>query len=135
MRHLSNRYFTRVWIQGQLALSGLRSAEPGLGQPWRPLATGRRRRDRPGRAASAAICELAHGLKRARRVLAPVGGGRDERRDLRVERLHPRVRVSPAIVELVLDQLAQKRPQRRALEQERAGRHQETDRELYRVDR
>src|SRR5260370_7434291 len=48
-----HRYCTRKSAQGQLALGGLRSAEPGLGEPRRPLALGPRRdrgaRRRPGR--------------------------------------------------------------------------------------
>src|SRR5258708_25724202 len=46
-----HRYCTRKSAQGQLALGGLRSAEPGLGEPGRALALGPRRdRGAPPRA-------------------------------------------------------------------------------------
>src|SRR6266852_86026 len=126
-----DRYFTRVCAQGQLALGGFRSAEPGLGQPRRPLPTDRRRRKRPRRRAGAPIRELAHALEGDGGVFAPVvSRGGDYGRYLHVERFHARVGVRPAVIELVCDELAQERAQRGALEQERAGRDQETDRVL-----
>ena len=65
----------------------------------------------------------------------PVGRGGDQGRHRYVKRFHARIGVGPAVIELVFDQLTQERTQRRALEQERARRHQETDCELDRVDR
>src|SRR5262249_40332587 len=105
-----NRYFTRVSSQGQLALRGLRSAEPRLGQPWRPPAIQPGRRTLTRRQAGLAVRQPAYALERERGILAPVGSRRDQRRHVRVERLHARVRMRPAVVELVGDQLAQVRP-------------------------
>src|SRR5262245_19486516 len=129
-----DRYFTRVSTQGQLALRGLRSAEPGLGEPRRPLAIGGRRRNRSWWRARQAIGELAHALEGDRNVFAPVGGRPDNSGDLGVQRFHARIRVRPAVIELILDQLAQERTERRALEQQRPGRNQQPDRILHGID-
>src|SRR5438132_14433241 len=74
-------YFTRKSAEGQLALRGLRSAEPGLGQAWRALATGRQHRRGARRRAGQLVGHAPHAAGPRPRLLTLVGRPRDQRRD------------------------------------------------------
>src|SRR5437879_1219755 len=75
-----HRYFTRKSAEGQLALRGLRSAEPGLGQAWRALATGWQHRRGARRRAGQLVSHAPHAAERRRGLLTPVGSPGDARR-------------------------------------------------------
>src|SRR5437764_9629455 len=127
-------YFTRKAAEGQLALRGLRSAEPGLGQARRALATGRQHGRGARRRAGQLIGHAPHAAERRRGILTPVGGLGDERRDGPGEPVHPRVRMRPAVVERALRERPEVRREGPVLSQERARRHEEPDRVLYGID-
>src|SRR5258706_7515613 len=107
MRHLSDGYCTRDPAEGQLALGGLRSAEPRLGEPWRPLPACGRRWERLVLGAGGPAGQRPHAIERDCRVLPLGGRGGDRGRHLRMQHLHAGGPMRPSIVELVLHQRAQ----------------------------
>src|SRR5260370_3690019 len=84
-----HRYCTRKSAQGQLALGGLRSAEPGLGEPRRPLALGPRRDRGARRRAGRLVGEPPDAVERRARGLPPARGPPPPRRPRAAPPAHP----------------------------------------------
>src|SRR5262245_24188536 len=121
--------------EGHLALRGLRSAEPGLGESWRPRPVACRTcLCRPGRQPGGSIGKGAHTGERDRGVFMAVGRLGHEPGHVGLQAVHPGIGVGPPEVEAVVDEGTKVWLHGRAVEQERAWWHQKPDRILHGID-
>src|SRR5438445_278253 len=133
---LSDSYCTRLPAKGQLALGGLRSAEPRFGEPGRapPAGVEPSRHRGPRWLARRPLGQRPHAVERHGRGLGRLRRPGDRGLHGPLQSVHPRVRVGPPVVEVALDERAEEGAHGRAREQERARRHQEPDRVLDGID-
>src|SRR5205807_10481246 len=108
-RLLSDSYCTRLPAKGQLALGGLRSAEPRFGEPGRALPAGvePRRHRGPRWLARRLLGKRPHTVERQDWVLGRLRRPGDRGLHRLLQPVHPRVRVGPPVVEVALDERAE----------------------------
>src|ERR1044072_935902 len=117
--------------RAELALGGLRSAEPRLGEPRGNRPLGRRQPHPTGAGATGTVRrEPVQPRDRRRGIFPLLVRGADERRDLGVQVVHARIGMRPPISKCRGLELSQERLDLGAAGQRGAGGDEETDREL-----